>query len=1005
MTGENRTGLFTDSWWTRALTPSERQPVEAVTRPDWVDAVERAVAGAHSIGVHEVPPQWTEAFGAVLWPFTVGSRERVVAAVPEGRADPESIGRQFADALQESLVRLAARTLVLELNRQRAARALQGADTWERFADFVRRLTAPAGLAGLLQAYPVLARLLVQAARSAADAQVELLTRWAADRPSIVARLLDGIDPGPLQALEPGRGDAHSGGRSVTVLCFADGRQVVYKPRSLDGQVQLNAWIGLLDRALPELGLEPVAVVAHAGYGWMRFVTTAPAGDLDGIERFYRRTGALLALLRVARVTDIHHGNVLADGDRPVLIDAETVLQPVLSEADGGDPAVRAMRDSVLRTNLLPDMVAGAYGMIDASGLGGDSRFPAPVETTCWQAAGTDEMRLGRRRCDVAPAGNRPRLDGRVVEPADHADALITGFRRGYDALMRHRGRFAALFVVAGDCTVRVVVRPTQVYASVLDESCHPDLLRDAAERDAFLRRALADAVGGPLAARLTEYEVRDLWAGDIPCFSGRAGSRDLWTSDGVRLIGMADRDGISAAIEGLTGLAGPDRADQEWIVAASLATRRPPHTEPPTAPPPGSDRNETDGDGGRGPDGVVDPDRLLTAACAIADQLLARSTTRHGRLNWLGLELVDDTQWLVLPMGASLGTGYSGVALFLAELAGLTGVARYHGAARAVMPAVSQLHEQLRGHPTWIAAVGCGGYHGFAGIGYALARLGNLLDEPRWRHDTEAMVELAAAAFDPDGPPGVAKGIAGCLAAMRAVHRETSLDSAARLAARCADSLVELVERTAGRGTAEPGSVAAASFAGGAAGIGWALARDADRVPQPRRERAAALALRHAALPVAADTPVGWSTGLAGLLAARAVDVGRADAVRVDVGRADAGRADAGRADNGWADVVRLAERPATADLSLASGELGVLEALAAVAPRSPVARRAVHRRAGAVLDAICQGEFGCGTPDGVTTPGLLTGLAGIGHGLLRLGFPDRVPSVLFLEPGRRPT
>jgi Lanthionine synthetase C-like protein len=35
-----------------------------------------------------------------------------------------------------------------------------------------------------------------------------------------------------------------------------------------------------------------------------------------------------------------------------------------------------------------------------------------------------------------------------------------------------------------------------------------------------------------------------------------------------------------------------------------------------------------------------------------------------------------------------------------------------------------------------------------------------------------------------------------------------------------------------------------------------------------------------------------------------------------------------------------------------------------------------------------------------GVESPGLMTGLAGIGYGLLRLAEPTRVPSVLVLTP-----
>jgi lantibiotic modifying enzyme len=39
-------------------------------------------------------------------------------------------------------------------------------------------------------------------------------------------------------------------------------------------------------------------------------------------------------------------------------------------------------------------------------------------------------------------------------------------------------------------------------------------------------------------------------------------------------------------------------------------------------------------------------------------------------------------------------------------------------------------------------------------------------------------------------------------------------------------------------------------------------------------------------------------------------------------------------------------------------------------------------------------------GVPLGVETPGLMTGLSGIGYQLLRLAAPDEVPSVLLLAP-----
>jgi lantibiotic modifying enzyme len=57
---------------------------------------------------------------------------------------------------------------------------------------------------------------------------------------------------------------------------------------------------------------------------------------------------------------------------------------------------------------------------------------------------------------------------------------------------------------------------------------------------------------------------------------------------------------------------------------------------------------------------------------------------------------------------------------------------------------------------------------------------------------------------------------------------------------------------------------------------------------------------------------------------------------------------------------------------------------------------------RAAVLHDLVSRGPV-CGNVLGVESPGLFSGLAGIGYGLLRVRDPQRVPSVLALElPGR---
>ncbi|WP_344342986.1 lanthionine synthetase LanC family protein, partial [Kitasatospora putterlickiae] len=100
------------------------------------------------------------------------------------------------------------------------------------------------------------------------------------------------------------------------------------------------------------------------------------------------------------------------------------------------------------------------------------------------------------------------------------------------------------------------------------------------------------------------------------------------------------------------------------------------------------------------------------------------------------------------------------------------------------------------------------------------------------------------------------------------------------------------------------------------------------------------------------------------------------------------------------WAQrAVRNTARAAPlGDHSLCHGELGVLELLGRHGPAA--GRTPWVRRAGALLAAVDQDGPRSGAPDQVPHPGLLTGLAGIGHGLLRLGFPDQVPPALLLRP-----
>src|SRR3954453_8737605 len=85
----------------------------------------------------------------------------------------------------------------------------------------------------------------------------------------------------------------------------------------------------------------------------------------------------------------------------------------------------------------------------------------------------------------------------------------------------------------------------------------------------------------------------------------------------------------------------------------------------------------------------------------------------------------------------------------------------------------------------------------------------------------------------------------------------------------------------------------------------------------------------------------------------------------------------------------------------SLCHGDLGNLEFLVQAGERLGEARGGsrADRLAAMTVESIDREGWLCGVPAAAESPGLMTGLAGIGYGLLRLAEPARVPSLLILK------
>jgi len=666
------------------------------------------------------------------------------------------------------------------------------------------------------------------------------------------------------------------------------------------------------------------------------------------------------------------------------------------------------MAYSVMRVGLLPQRRwadAESEG-VELSGLGALPGQLTPRGVPYWEGAGTDEMRLARKRMEMPGAQNRPNLDGAEINVLDHVESIASGFTAIYQLLLKHR---AELLADAGplarfaDDEVRVILRATRTYALLLQESFHPDVLRDALDRDRLFDRLWVDVPHDARLATVIPAERDDLWQGDIPLFTTRARSRDLWTSDGGCIADFFDEPGLALVRRRVQQLSETDLERQRWFIRASL-----------TALVMGGEHALRASCSPAEPKTMASRERLLAAAHAAGDRLdvLALRGDAHAEASWIGLTMVGEKHWSLVPTGLDLYDGVPGVALFLAYLGEITGEARYTSLARA---AVTTMRRQIVGSKSLISSIG--GFDGWGGVVYVLSHLATLWNEPALLIEAESLVELLPALIERDERFDIISGAAGGIGGLLSLYQCTRSGRALDVAIQCGDRLIERNRpRFEDPGwTSKVGSARLlAGFSHGAAGMAWALLKLAAATGEARFRDAALEAIAYERSLFSSEAG-NWPDLRESAIGEQAKDNGRAKfmsawchgAPGIGLARVNS----LPHLDNPEIRAeIDMALRSTLAqgfggNHSLCHGDLGNLELLiqASQVLPDPQWKAQTGRIASVILESIQQDGWLCGVPLGVETPGLMTGLAGIGYGLLRLAEPERVPSVLTLEPPRR--
>lgn len=1030
----------TDQWWSARLSAAgltepqllallgeaAAQIAGRAPEPSWQEWLDRVLADGQDEGVATGGAARGIYFGALTMPLVAQARAGLLArlrAIPGGSGvlDPARLTEQLSVGLVAALDRMVLRTLVVEMERARLAGQLRADDAGERFAEFADGFARARRRRELLGQYPALARQLAIEAGGWVARSARFAGHLTDNADHVRDVFFDGHAPGMIEDVRPGLGDRHSGG-SVTLVRWAGGLELMYKPRSLALDVhfgQLVAWAGTKGLTYP---LHTAASLDLGDHGWMEVVRAQACADEAQRRRFYHRQGSLLALLYLLGANDMHGENLIAVGEHPVLVDLETLVQPKLpGGVRGQTPADAAAEEaavsSVLAVGLLPQRSPGSRegGAADVSGLGWAPGQRGPLPVPVIRDARTDMMRVELAAPQLPVPAHRPVAGEAQLRLLDYAPDVLAGFTEAYQLCQEHAAELAEgpLASFRGD-RVRVVVRHTAWYAAILSMSFHPDVLRDGLDREQLFDTLWREAPRSPVLAACAEHERADLWCNDIPLFATATDSTALLDSEQRPVPGLTLTPGIECMLSRLAGLGPEDLARQRWLITTALGTTAEAEDAVSATAPrrsvaaaqPLARRHLAAASGASRAD-------LLSAADAIGHHLRQTAFREAGSAQWLGISSPQGTNWSVGPLRADFYNGLTGIALFLGHLGELTGDTAHSELARHTLrTARQQLDDDL--------APRYGGMAGAGGIIYTLCELARLWDQEDLLEAAGRCARRTAPAASDDITFDFVGGSAGTIAGLLALNLMRPSDWLVDQVQACADRLLATAVGTgSGIGwlprelSQADGAIAPiAGFAHGNAGIIAPLFMATDLLGDDRYRHAAAQALAYEQafydpssgtwdqsrcypeLSVGSRLPpqVSWCRGAAGIGISRLSCLTRA-------GDQDASHREI--------DAALAAVSQANArSHCLCHGVAGTLELYlhAAATLGNPRWQLAADQLAARMLASIAKHGWSCGTPLNAQTPGLMVGLAGIGYGLLRAADPAHVPSVLALQAVQQP-
>ncbi len=1006
--------------------------------PSWTNTLREAMEIASSIGQKIFTQSNTEQrqyidvkeplpFEEIFIPFIDTASKKLIECTGSSYELLSATAHaQLERSLLKQLSTIFALPLDLEFSLFRSCRGsqlarlieqLQKNSSKSKYIEFVQNLLND-GLLSFFQEYSVVARLAATVTDFWVEAVGEFLHRLASDWEKIQQSFQKDRELGQVVAVEASLSDPHNRGRSVFIVKFASNLKLVYKPKNLGLEQAYFEFISWINQQGATLPLKVLNILNCSTYGWIEFVEALPCKNQQAVKSYYQRAGMLLCITYALRGTDFHYENLIACEEQPILIDLETLFHHDFQIQKEDNRAIslaqKELRNSVTATALLPGayLPVGQTGelVLDICGLGNIVEQQITMSVLKWNYINTDSMMMVvEKETEILANTKNNQPFGKGVDTllSHHSEELIAGFQQMYRFLMQRKEALLAIHepLATFACQkVRLVLRNTSLYISILSNSLHYKCLRDGVERsielDILSRSFLASEDKDPLWPILVA-EKQAIEQLDIPYISSYSNSNDIILNSETTIEKFFKGSSYDSVVSRIQELSEENLAGQISLIKSSLYSYlTDEHPDESTLQNSEMRLNTVV---------PLEEEAILQQAIAIAQELQHRAIRgSENDVAWIGIRYVFELKRFQLrPLGFSLYDGCCGISLFLAALANVTDKPEFGelalGSLHYLREIVYEKDPQVQ--KTLTENMGIGGARGLASIVYAFVRIADLLGDTRLIEDAKHIASwMTVDKTTANQAPGLIHGAAGVILSLLALYNATKKRETLVQAMTWGQHLLDTrVTTSAGHqlwtnSDGEP----LIGFSEGIAGIAYALVQlyavTKDSVflcaaQQAVHYEQSSFSLRGDFLNSKKDTLSSinsWCSGLAGMILARLGGLAILDPneIRQEL----------------EIDLQQMLQSELQVLDNLCCGNLGYIDALLVAAERlsRPELREIAHKQIALVLHRSNQvGSFQLLpnlSPD-IYNPCFCQGTAGIGYELLRFLYPQKLTSVLLWQ------